>query len=61
MDRRGGDVREGDEDQRVAVAGSADDILVVVAGGPAGAFVHGLFPYAGGVVSREVRLPKEAT
>jgi hypothetical protein len=30
----------------------------VVAGGPAGAFVHLLFPY-GGMATREIRLPKE--
>jgi len=61
MDRRGAEVLSGDEEREVAIAGSPDDILVAVAGGPAGAFVHGLFPYAGGVVSREIRLPKEAT
>ncbi|HVM65101.1 MAG TPA: hypothetical protein VMU14_09595 [Acidimicrobiales bacterium] len=59
MDRRGGAVAPADEDARVAIAGSPEDVLVAVAGGPAGAFVHALFPYAGGVVSREVQMPKE--
>jgi hypothetical protein len=49
----------GDEERDAAIAGSADDILVVVAGGPAGAFVHGLFQYGGNVASQEIRLPKE--
>jgi hypothetical protein len=58
MDRRGAAVQPGDDDLTAAIAGSADDIMVVVAGGPAGAFVHALFPY-GGAASREIRLPKE--
>jgi hypothetical protein len=58
-DRRGSTVLAGDEDRDAAIAGSADDILVVVAGGPAGAFVHGLFQYGGSVASQEIRLPKE--
>jgi len=58
MDRRGAAVLPGDEDLTAAVTGSADDILVVVAGGPAGALVHALFPY-GGMATQEIRLPKE--
>jgi len=58
MDRRGAPVLPGDDEQTAAVTGSPDDILVVVAGGPAGAFVHALFPY-GGMATREIRLPKE--
>jgi hypothetical protein len=53
MDRRGGPVRPGDEDRTVSVAGSPDDFLVTVAGGPAGAFVHCIFPY-GGMASRPI-------
>ena len=58
MDRRGAPVLDGDEELTAAAAGSPDDILVVVAGGPAGAFVQALFPY-GGMASTEIRLPKE--
>ncbi len=58
MDRRGSPVLPGDDDLTAAVTGAPDDILVVVAGGPAGAFVHLLFPY-GGMATREIRLPKE--
>lgn len=61
MDRRGSEVLPGDEERQLAIAGSPDDVLVAIAGGPAGAFVHALFPYAGGVVSREIHRPKEAT
>jgi hypothetical protein len=60
MDRRGGEVLPGDEEREVAIAGAPGDILIAIAGGPAGAFVHALFPYAGGVVSKEIRRPKEA-
>ncbi len=58
MDRRGSAVLPGDEEATAAAAGSPDDILVVVAGGPAGAFVHTLFPY-GGMASAEIRQPVE--
>jgi hypothetical protein len=57
--RRGEPVQPGDDDLAVSIAGSPDDILIVVAGGPAGAFVHALFPY-GGLTSRPVQLPQEA-
>ncbi len=43
----------GNEDDNVAIAASADDIHVVVAGGPAGGFVHALLPY-GGLSSRRI-------
>jgi hypothetical protein len=59
LDRRGSEVLEGDEDLEAAIARSPDDILVVVAGGPAGAFVHALFQYGGGVASREIQVPRE--
>ena len=54
MDRRGAAVLPGDDDIPVAVAASVDDVLVVVAGGPAGGFVHALFPY-GGYATRVIR------
>ena len=54
MDRRGAAVAPGDEETAVAIAATADDVMVVVAGGPAGAFVHALFPY-GGYSSRTIR------
>lgn len=61
MDRRFTAVEPGDEQTDVAVCGSPDDVLVVVAGGPAGAFVHALFPYGGGMAERVVRTPKEGS
>jgi hypothetical protein len=49
-----------DEEAEAAIAGSPDDILVVMAGGPAGSFVHALFSYGSlPVTSQEIRLPKE--
>jgi hypothetical protein len=61
MDRRGAEVLEGDEDQVTSIAGSPDEILVVVAGGPAGGWVHAIFQYAGDLASQEIQLPKEHT
>ena len=58
MLRRGEPVQPGDDELAVSIAGSPDDILIVIAGGPAGAFIHALFPY-GGMASRPVRFPKE--
>jgi len=58
MSRRGEPVQPGDEELAVSIAGSPADILIVIAGGPAGAFIHALFPY-GGMASRPVRFPKE--
>jgi hypothetical protein len=58
MDRRGAPVEPGDDARTVAVAGRPDDILVVVAGGPAGAFVQAMLPY-GGMAERVVQLPEE--
>jgi hypothetical protein len=40
-------VEPGDEDKLYAAAGSADDVLSVVAGGPAGAFLHVIHPFPG--------------
>lgn len=58
MDRRGAPVLPGDADEHVAIAGRPDDILVVIAGGPAGAFVQVMLPY-GGMAERVIRLPGE--
>ena len=57
--RRGEPVQAGDDGIAVSIAGSPDDIHIVIAGGPAGAFVHALFPY-GGLASRPVHQPKES-
>lgn len=38
----------------MAIAGSAADVHVVIAGGPAGAFNYAILPYGTGVVSREI-------
>jgi hypothetical protein len=54
MDRRGAEVKPGDDQIPVAIAATVDDVLVVVAGGPAGAFVHALLPY-GGYATRAIR------
>ena len=54
IDARGGEIQPGDELETLSVAPTPDDILVVVAGGPAGAFVHAFLPYAGGHRSRVI-------
>lgn len=54
IDARGGEVQPGDELAAISVAPTADDILVVIAGGPAGAFIHAFLPYAGGYRSRVI-------
>jgi hypothetical protein len=59
LDRRGSPVLPGDDDLMAAIARSPEDILVVVAGGPAGAFVHTLSQYGGAVASRVIRWPVE--
>jgi uncharacterized protein YjhX (UPF0386 family) len=59
LDRRGAAVVPGDEEREAAIAASPDDILLTIAGGSAGAFVHALFQYGGGAVSREIKLPME--
>jgi hypothetical protein len=38
----------------MAITGSADDIYVVTAGGPAGGFIHYMLPYGGPVMTREI-------
>jgi hypothetical protein len=52
IDPRGGDVLPGDDEIPIAVASSPDRILLVVAGGPAGAFWHAILPYSAGFESR---------
>jgi len=54
LDARGGEVLPGDEERTIAIAGSADDIWVAVAGGTAGAFVHAFLPYGYPPVSKPV-------
>lgn len=51
-ERIGSPVQTGDEDRHVAAGTTADDILVVVSGAYAGAFIHCLFPYGSMPVSR---------
>ena len=55
IDPRGSPILPGDEEKTVAIAGSPQDIHVVVAGGPAGGFVHFLLPYGSLPQSRVVR------
>ncbi len=45
-------VEEGDEDKMYGAAGSPEDVLSVVAGGPAGGFVHLIHPFPGMGFSR---------
>lgn len=52
IDRRGGKILPGDEDKTVSLGSKPEDIYLVVAGGPAGAFVHALLPYGGLPVSK---------
>jgi len=54
IDARGGAVEAGDDVEQISVAASADDILVAVAGGPAGAFIHAFLPYAGSYRSNPI-------
>ena len=56
LSARGGPVLPGDEKQMYAIARSADDIYVVVAGGPAGGFVDFLLPYSGHPLTKLIRM-----
>jgi hypothetical protein len=58
MDRRGGSVAPGDDKREVAIATNGSRVHVVVAGGPAGAFIYALLPYGGGFAIREIRAPQ---
>ena len=62
IDARGGALASGDEVEQISVAARPDDILLVVAGGPAGAFIHAFLPYAGSYRSKLIdtsHLPPE--
>ncbi len=59
MERRGGELREGDEETIVAIASGGDRVYVAIAGGPAGAFCHALLPYGGAPVPRRIGAVKE--
>jgi hypothetical protein len=48
-------VEEGDDDKTYAAAGSPDDVVSVVAGGPAGGFLHVIHPFPGMGFSPRVR------
>ena len=54
IDARGGEALPDDEHETISVADSPDDILLVIAGGPAGAFIHAFLPYAGGYRSKVI-------
>jgi hypothetical protein len=58
MDRRGGIVGPGDDSRDVAIATDGSHVHVVVAGGPAGAFIYALLPYGGGFATREIKRPE---
>jgi hypothetical protein len=55
MDRRGGTPGPGDDSRHVAIATDGSHVHVVVAGGPAGAFIYALLPYGGGFATREIK------
>jgi hypothetical protein len=55
LDGRGGAVAPGDEERSIAIAGREEDVLIAVAGGSAGAFVHAFLPYGGPPVSRPIQ------
>jgi hypothetical protein len=61
MDAPGAPITPDDETREVAIAKSGRDVHVVVAGGPAGAFIYALLPYGGGFAVREIRRPTRAT
>ena len=57
-------VEPGDEDKLYAAAGSPDDVLSVVAGGPAGGFCHIIHPFPGmgfshPAVSQKIEIPSQ--
>jgi hypothetical protein len=54
IDARGGEALPGDEHMTVSVADSPDDILLIIAGGPAGSFIHAFLPYAGSYRSKVI-------
>jgi hypothetical protein len=54
MNRPGGSIGPGDETREVAIATDGQHVHVVVAGGPAGAFINAMLPYGFGFAMREV-------
>lgn len=54
MTRRGAPVTPEDERTELAIAGSPDDVHVVIAGGPAGGFIYAILPYTGGLAMNEI-------
>jgi hypothetical protein len=57
-------VEPGDEDKMYAAAGTPEDVLSVVAGGPAGGFCHIIHPFPGmgfshPAVSQQIELPSQ--
>jgi hypothetical protein len=57
--RRDDAVEPADEEVELALASAPSDVLLVVAGGPAGGFAHALVSQVGGVASCEIHLPEE--
>ncbi|MCH2169928.1 hypothetical protein MK489_04015 [Myxococcota bacterium] len=55
IDARGGEASTEDELESISVAASPDDILLIIAGGPAGAFLHAFLPYAGSYRSKVIQ------
>jgi hypothetical protein len=51
---RGQPVEAGDENVTYAIAGAPERILPVIAGGPAGAFIHIIYSYSASAASREI-------
>jgi hypothetical protein len=51
---RGEPVQAGDDSVAYAIAGSPERIYPVIAGGPAGAFIHIIYSYSGSAASKEV-------
>jgi hypothetical protein len=51
---RGEQVQTGDEGVAYAIAGRPERICPVIAGGPAGAFIHIIYSYSGSAASQEI-------
>mgnify|MGYP007125362139 CR=1 FL=1 len=58
---RGGPVEPGDEDRLLGIAGSPEELHIVICGGPAGNFPTFLQTYAESfeVISRKITIPHE--
>jgi hypothetical protein len=61
MNRPGGSIGPDDETREVAIATNGQHVHVVVAGGPAGAFINAMLPYGFGFAMREVNPFKPAS